>query len=157
MTRKPFAAFGRVLYANYYAAGDVVDVTTTSDSATVLFFSDGSFTARDKQTGETVWECVPGWYSSGNPQDRVYTGTANAASVCWCYDPKVNQGYVPPMETLILKSGESVSLAVGANLFLCSGTVQLNGKAYTGPYQLSVRSSDVTVVATTDVYGLQFK
>lgn len=157
MTRKPFSAFGRILYANYYDAGDIVEVSTTSDSATVLFASEGSFTARDKQTNEIIHECEPGWYSYGNWQDRVGTCTANTASVWWCYDPLVNQGYVPPIDPLILKKGASASLANGANLFLCAGTVKLNGKTYTGPYQLLVRSGDTKVVATTDIYGLQFK
>lgn len=156
MDRKPFAAFGRVLYANYYSPGDVVEVSTSSTSKTVLFFSEGNFTARDKNTGETIWQCGPGWFS-GNHQDRVYTCTANTATVCWCYDPLVNQGFVPTIEVLHVPGGQSKALLVGTNLFLCSGTASVNGKQFTGPYQVAVRSQDSTLVASGDVYGLLFK
>lgn len=156
MTRKPFAAFGRVLYANYYSPGDVVEVATASNSRTVLFFSEGNFTARDKQTGEVAWQCGPGWFS-GNHQDRVYTCTANTATVCWCYDPLVNQGFVPVIEALNLSAGQSTTLPVGTNLFLCTGTATVNGKQFTGPYQVAVRSQESTLVASGDVYGLLFK
>jgi hypothetical protein len=157
MTRKPFAAFGRVLYANYYDAGNVVDVATSGSSKTVLFVSDGSTTVRDKQTGQIAWESGPGWFSAGGYQDRVYTCTANTATVCWCYDPLVNQGYVPVIEVLHVPNGQSASLPVGTNLFLCSGTATVNGKHFTGPYQLAVRSPNSTLVANGTVYGLIFK
>jgi hypothetical protein len=156
-TRKPFAAFGRVLYANYYDAGEVIDVVTASTSQIVLFFSQGNFTARNKQTGEIAGQCDPGWFSTGNYQDQMYTCTANEPSICWCYDPSVNQGYIPLIEPFILKSGQSSELAIGTNLFLCTGTAQVNGQPYVGPYQISVRTGTATAVATTDVYGLIFK
>lgn len=157
MDRKPFAAFGRVLYANYYSPGDVVEVSTSSTSKTVLFFSEGDFTARDKSTGETVLQCDPGWFSYGNHQDRLMLCTAKAPTVCWCYDPLVNQGYVPPISVFKLPGGQSTTLPVGTNLFLCRGTVTVNGKQFTGPYQVAVRSQDATLAASGDVYGLLFK
>jgi hypothetical protein len=156
MVRKPFAAFGRILYANYYEAGNVVDVATSSHSETVLFFSEGDFTARDKQTGEVVWQCGPGWFS-GNHQDRIYTCTANTATVCWCYDPLVNQNYVPEIVPFHVASGQSTGLPIGTKLFLCSGTAVINGKEFTGPYQISVKTPDALLVASGDVYGLVFE
>jgi hypothetical protein len=157
MVRKPFAAFGRILYANYYDAGNVVDVATSGHSETVLFVSNGSTTVRNKQTGEVVWEAGPGWFSDGNYQDNVYTCTANTATVCWCYDPLVNQNYVPEIVPLHVASGQSATLSIGTKLFLCSGTATINGKEFTGPYQISVKTPDSVLVASGDVYGLVFE
>lgn len=157
MIRKPFAAFGHVLYANYYEKGYTVDAVSSADSKTVLMFTEGSFTIRDKETGEVAHECVPGWINYGNYQDRAFSCVSNTDSVSWCYDPKVNQNIVPPIEMLAVKSGDAVELPQGTNLFLCSGTLTINGQERTSPKQISVKSDSVTATANTDVYGLLFK
>jgi len=157
MIRKPFAAFGRVLYANYYEDGYTVDAFTYADSQTVLLFTEGSMTVRDKATSAVVYECVPGWIMRGGYRNGLHTATANKPSVSWCYDPKVNQGYVPPITLVALKEGEAIELPQGTTLFLCSGTLVINGVAHVAPRQISVKSASVTAAATTDVYGLNFK
>lgn len=157
MRRKPFAAFGRVLYANYYDKGDVVEVQTHAASRIVLFFSEGNFTARDKQTGEVVLQCNQGWFSYGDHQDRLMMCTANEPTVCWCYDPEINQDYVPPISVFHMKQGQSVYLDSFTNLFLCTGTLLVNERQFMGPYQLGVRTNGNKATAITDVYGLLFK
>lgn len=157
MKRKPFAAFGRVLYANYYDAGEVVNFTTRSDSKTVLFFTDADLTIRDLQTNAVAYQCVPGWFKSGDYVDGQFTFTVNQAGTSWCYDPLVNHDYVPIIEPFILKQGITAELAVNSNLFVCSGTLQVNGQPVQGPYQLAVRTGAAALSATTDVYGLIFK
>lgn len=155
--RKPFAAFGRVLYSNSYPAGELADFTINSESNTVLFFTEGSLTIRNKQTDEVVEQCTPGWFKNGNYQDGLHSYTVNESAVSWCYDPLVNKGYIPVIEPFILPQGQTADIAVYTNLFLCSGTLQVNGQAFVGPYQLSIRTGTATTVATTDVYGLLFK
>lgn len=157
MVRKPFAAFGRILYANYYEAGNVVDVATSSNSQTVLFVSEGKTTARNKQTGEVVWKAAPGWFSSGDYKDCVYTCTADTATVCWCYDPLVNQNYIPEIVPFHVAAGQTAPLPIGTKLFLCSGAATINGTQFAGPYQISVRTPDSVMVASGDVYGLLFE
>lgn len=157
MIRKPYAAFGRVLYANYYEDGYTADTVTYSDSQTVLLFTEGNVIVRDKITGTVAYECAPGWIMRGGYRNGLYTATATAPSVSWCYDPKVNQGYVPPIDLVALKSGEAIELPQGTTLFLCSGTLTINGVDHVAPRQISVKSASVTAAATTDVYGLNFK
>ena len=157
MVRKPFAAFGRVLYANYYEEGYTVDAVTEADSKTVLLFTEGDFTVRDRQTGEVVYQCNPGWINYGNYQDRLLVATSNTPSVSWCYDPKVNQGYVPPIELVALKQDDVIDLAVGTNLFLCSGTLLINENQFSKSQQIAIRSGNCRAGAVTDVYGLIFK
>lgn len=157
MRRKPFAAFGRVLYANYYDKGDVVEVQTNASSRIVLYFSEGNFTARDKYTGEVQLQCNTGWFSYGNHEDRLMLCTANEPTVCWCYDPEINQGYVPPISVFEMKQGQSIIMDANTNLFLCGGTLLVNERQYMGPYQLAVRTNGNTALAITDVYGLMFR
>jgi hypothetical protein len=157
MIRKPHAAFGRILYSNEYEAGYTSDTTTYADSKTLLLFTEGSVTVRDKQTGEVVHQCIPGWFKDGTYEDAVYAVTVNVPSVSWCYDPKVNQNYVPPIEVCGVKMGQSIAMSKGTSLFLCSGTLSINGQNYVAPRQISVKSADTIAVAVTDVYGLDFK
>jgi hypothetical protein len=157
MIRKPFAAFGRILYANYYDKNDVVEVHTNAASKIVLYFSDGNFTARNKESGILEVQCDPGWFSYGDHQNRVLTCTANEPTVCWCYDPEVNKGYIPPIRAFEMKYGESRVIGANTNLFLCSGTLLVNDTPYVGPYQIAVRTEGTTFTAGTDVYGLLFE
>ena len=157
MVRKPFAAFGHVLYGNYYEAGYTVEATTSADSKTVLMFSDGDLTVRDKQTGTVVDQCVPGWIRYGEYENRSIVVTANADSVSWCYDPVVNQGRTPEITLFKLNQGESTTLVAGKNLFLCKGTLLVNGNQFMGPYQIAVKTEGNNAVAVTDIYGLLFK
>ena len=157
MIRKPHAAFGRILYSNEYEAGYTSDTTTYADSKTLLLFTEGSVTVRDKQTGEVVHQCIPGWFKNGTYEDAVYACTASEPSVSWCYDPKVNQNYVPLIEVRDVKMGQSIALPEGTSLFLCSGTLTINEQNYVAPRQISVRSAGTSAVAVTDVYGLEFK
>lgn len=157
MIRKPFAAFGRVLYANYYEAGYTVEATTFADSKTVLLFTEGNMLVKDKDTGEIVHQCVPGWINKGDYEDRVFSCVSEVPSVSWCYDPKANHGYVPVIELLAMKQWETIELPEGTNLFLCHGKLEINGVWREAPRQIAVRSSKVTATATTDMYGLIFK
>ena len=157
MKRKPFAAFGRILYANYYEAGYTVDAVTYADSKTVLLFTEGDFVVRDKATGQVVYHCTPGHINYGNYEDRLVTATANTPSVSWCYDPKVNQDYVPPINLFEMKQGQTMVMDSNTNLFLCKGTLLINERQFMGPYQIAVRTNGNNVTAVTDVYGLLFR
>jgi len=157
MKRKPFAAFGRVLYANYYDAGEVQDFTTQANRKTVLFFTDADLTVRDKETNDIAYECSPGWFKSGDYVDGTYTFTVNQPGTSWCYDPLVNHDYVPIIEPFMLNQGQTAELPVNTNLFLCMGTLEVNGQPVNGPYQLAIRTGAASLSATTDVYGLIFK
>jgi hypothetical protein len=157
MTRKPFAAFGRILYANYCEKGYEVDAAASADSKTVLLLTEGSLTVRDKNTGQVLHECAPGWVSYGNYEDTIFSCVANEASVLWCYDPKVNQGYAPQINLFEMKQGQSMIIDSNTNLFLCKGTLLVNEKQYAGPYQIAVRTNGNNVVALTDIRGLLFR
>ena len=156
MKRKPFAAFGRVLYANYYDTDEVVEVLFRSDSKVVLFVSQGHLIGVDKYSRLLTMETKAGWFAYGDHKDGEHLFTAYEPSVCWCYDPEINRGYVPPISTFILKQGQSVVMDANTNLFLCGGTALVNERQLSGPYQLAIRTDGNKITALTDVYGLVF-
>lgn len=155
MKQKPFACFGYVLIANYYDAGEVFEVRSSSDSKTVLFCVKGHTIGRNKQTGEVLEEYVPGWFATEHI-DMVYENTAEEASVCFCFDPKRHNDYVPPMDVVNSASGETVVCAAGTRLFLCEGTLNIDGKDFVGPCQVLTQGAK-QATAVTDVYGLIIK
>lgn len=156
MTRKPFAAFGRILYANYYDKGEVFNLNTSVTSRTTLFFSSGDLIAKDKNTDEVVHVCKPGWFA-GSHKDSDLVCTALEPTVCWCYDPLVNQGYLPNIQAFTNIRGQRTMFNSFTNLFLCEGTVMIDQNTYTGPYQLAIKNDKRVVLCSTDAYGLLFK
>lgn len=154
MIRKPFAAFGRILYANYYDVFEEIVVNTNIGSETMLFFTEGSATMTS-ETGE-ILHLEPGMFNHKNWNNGSYTTAFELPSNIWCYDPKVNQNYVPLIEKVVIKYGESMNFPVKTNLFLCNGILEINEKSFVGPYQISVRINDIKAVAKTDVYALLF-
>jgi hypothetical protein len=56
-----------------------------------------------------------------------------------------------------LNQGDSVDLVANENLFLCKGTLLVNGNQFIGPYQIAVKTEGNTALAVTDIYGLLFK
>lgn len=156
MTRKPFAAFGRVLYANYYDKDEVINLDTSAISRTTLFVSSGHVIVKDKNTDEVMHVCKPGFFI-GNYKDSNFVCTALEKSVCWCYDPLVNQGYLPNIQTFVNIRGQRTMFNSFTNLFLCEGTVMIDQNTYTGPYQISIKNDKKVILCSTDAYGLVFK
>lgn len=159
MYRKPYAAFGRVLYANYYSQDDTWTAETRSDSDTALFFTRGEVVLRDKAGGSVLDVCKTGRFFEGRSAytNTIFHCTATKPSVTWCYDPLVNHGFIPQIEVFKMKKGESTVLQNKTNLFLCEGEIEINDRIFASPYQLAIRSDSSTLRASTDVYGLIFK
>lgn len=157
MIQKPFAAFGYVLIANYYTKGEQFDVISTIDSKTFLFCSSGNTTGTDKLTGRVIETYTAGWTNSGINTNQEYTNIVNEDSVCWCYDPKLNKGFIPEITPIIIKMGEVVEIKNMTKLFVCEGVLTIEGKQFTGPMQLHIKSGDKVVTAETGCYGLQFE
>lgn len=155
MKQKPYACFGYVLIANYYDKDEVFEVRSTSDSKTVLFGVKGRTVNRNKETGEVIEICGPGYYATEH-LDMIYENTAEEDAICFCFDPKRHNGYVPPMDVVNMAEQESATLAAGTRLFLCQGTIKVDGKEFTGPCQVLLQGAKV-ITAVTDVYGLIIK
>ncbi len=155
MKQKPFACFGYVLIANYYDEGEVFEVRSTSDSKTALFFVKGHVVCYDKNTDEFIEEYFPGAYADSH-RDGVFKDVAVEASVCFCFDPKRHNDYVPPLDIVNLAQGEENTCSAGTRLFLCEGEISIDGQLLTGPCQVLLKGNK-TIIAQTDAYGLIIK
>lgn len=155
MKQKPFACFGYVLIANYYDEGEVFEVRLTANSKTALFFVKGHVVCYDKDTNEFIEEYFPGAYADVH-REGVFKDVAVEASVCFCFDPKRHNDYVPPMGIVNLAQGEENICAAGTRLFLCEGTLSIDGQEFTGPCQILMQGVK-QATALTDAYGLIIK
>ena len=104
-------------------------------------------------------------YSAGDwigPDDMggdaygVSTQTPVDDPVCWCITDERNNGYLPDCEKWFLAAGQSVTMPQGTKIFLCSGTLVVNGKTLTTETQVHVKSTERLFEATTDCYGIKF-
>jgi len=156
MKQKPFSCFGYVLLANYYEKDFVFDVETSSDSETVLYFVKGHVVGRNKATGEVAAQHFPGTFLT-NHIDMLYSTTAMEDTICFCFDPKTNKGYLPTIKKFELSAGNFTNMPNGTKIFLCEGTVRIGDKEFTGPYQIRLNTGEKRFTASSNVYGLIFE
>ncbi len=153
MAQKPYAAFGYVLIANTYEAGEIFDVTTTTETNTVLFFTKGVMLSKNKDTGEPLPSFQEGFFT-GTHENMSYRNTAVTDCTWYCYDPNLNRAYLPPITKFALSSGDTTTVVNGTRLYLCRGTVNVDNKQITAPAQLQFSTGDKSVTAVGQVYGM---
>lgn len=155
MTQKPCACFGYVILQNTYPKDSVYEVQTSSDSNTTLFLTKGRMLFRDKQTKEVLSEHFPGEFGS-DWETNITEAVAVEESVLFCLTAKLNRGYRPETEPVVLNANDTATYAAGTRIFLCQGTIAVKGFEYTGPCQVGFKGPQ-TVEAKTDVYGIIVK
>jgi hypothetical protein len=155
MLYKPFACFGYVILQNAYPKDSVYDVQTSSTSGTLLFLTKGHMVFKNKETGEVLDEHFPGAYGS-EWVDELYEVVAAEESVLFCLTPKLNRGYIPETMPVVLSVNDTAAYDAGTRLFLCQGTIEVNGSEFTGPCQVGFKGPQ-TIEAKTDVYGIIIK
>lgn len=158
--RTPYAAFGNILIKNTMAAGNTYQWDTAHRYAKcTTFLVSGRATAVNNITGETLGEYLPGnylreyEYPSGS-----FTMTVNEDEEVWCYFPDVNKNIITsPFDAMEIAKDISTTLSIGTKMFLCKGTLIIDGKQITGPAQISVKTSDQTALADEHCYALVLK
>jgi hypothetical protein len=157
-TQKPYAFFGYVLIKNTYPAGKPIKVVVNADSVATLLWTKGTFTGVRDETGEAIESLTPGAFVT--PDQYVYgtfTQTPLGETDVWCFDPKANRGFTPPLRKFELAAGETQILLQGTKLFLCEGGLVVNGNVVNKPTQIFVKTNDIEVTAATQVYGIIFE
>lgn len=160
LTRKPYAAFGYILYQNTCVANDnYIFDTATPDGMCTTLVTTGVALPINNVTGEALslyqagdfkrqYEYVPGSFKMNVQQDIEI----------FCFTPQVNNGViVAPFTVFNLEQGVTTTLNVGTKLFLCRGTLDIDGVAVNGPTQVNVKSSSKSVTAQTQCYGFLFE
>lgn len=156
-TQKAYAAFGYVLVKNTYPANEVVEVTVDDASTATFFWTRGKFHSILKDTGEQVPDWEAGTFI--NPSDYIkgtFIQTPPVETVVWCYEPKTNRGYTPPLSKFELSDGGQSTLTLGTKLFLCEGALEINGNIIQSPTQILVKNGDKQAVARGQCYGILF-
>lgn len=155
MLYKPCACFGYVILQNTYPKDSVYDVQTSASSETLLFLTKGHFVFNSKETGEMLEEHFPGAFGA-DWVDRLAEAVAVEESVLFCLTPKLNRGYIPETAPVVLNVDDTEMYDAGTRLFLCQGTIEVNGVEFTGPCQVGFKGAH-SLKAKTDVYGIIVK
>ncbi len=156
--QKPYAAFGYVLVRNVYADGETFDATIESDKAWTDYWSRGAF-KNFNLTTDSEWIDFPTGFITrpGDYVAGVFRHTAVGETVVYCYDPAINRGFTPDMQPWELEPGVQTLLPAGTKLFLCDGSMFIDGRRLVGPMQVSIKSDDKIVVGDSKCYGLLFR
>lgn len=120
-----------------------------------------------KGTAETTFERYPGErgersagasnihykWTRPNP-GRVSLRITSETFAYYCIKDKKNRPLVA--DDLKLVAGASAVISSNMNLFIASGSVQVEGKVLNAPAQI-LTTKDVTVTATSDAFGAVFE
>jgi hypothetical protein len=162
-TQKPYAAFGYVLIKNTYIANEVVEVTVNDASISTFFWTKGGFKSINKATGEPMPDWVagdfvkPDDYIKNDPYIKgTFLQTPIGETIVWCYDPKLNRQFEPFLSKFNLSDGITTSLPQGTKLFLCEGTLVIDGQEINSPTQVYLKNGDKEALAQGQCYGILF-
>lgn len=178
----PCAAFGYVVLKNEFDENEILNdelfVNNVCNILSPAANSDGLFINKTNLKSGYTW-----LYTSGKVEiTNVYNGQSHMRlpgycnvdtpesvgmfmhnilepSTVFCLGPVINSSrtpLVPKTQVFRLKSGETTTLVTGTKLFLASGNMTIDDNQLSGPRQVWVKTSDKTVTADADCYGLIF-
>lgn len=162
----PYAAFGKVVIVAQTNIGDTRVVPLGNNGLVktgYYYYTHGCAKVHVIETGEQLEDRTPGWLnkehagagatSSGNLQLNFPVETE------WlCIPHQYNKTGLPNLESLIIKPGEVGFIYNNTDLFLVRGKLSINGKSFTGPTQIRIRSGDTVALVESDVpcYAVKF-
>jgi hypothetical protein len=155
MTQKPCACFGYVILQNTYPQNNEYEVQTESISNTTLFLTQGRMIFRNKQTKDITHDYTPGSFVS-EWSDELSEVLASEESVLFCLTAKLNRGYIPEVESVILSPDNVKTYDSGTKFFLCQGIIEINEVEFVGPCQIGFKNTQ-SLKTKTDVYALIIK
>jgi hypothetical protein len=162
----PHAAFGKVVILAQTNAGDT-RVVPIGDNGLVqtgwYYYTAGVAKVHVIETGEQLEDRTPGWLNSEHAGARAST-TGNLqlnfpVPTEWlCIPHQYNKDGLPTLESVVFEVGQFYTIPNGSDIFLVRGKLNVNGKTFTGPCQLRVRSGDVPANAMDNYpcYGVKF-
>lgn len=111
-------------------------------------------------TGETI-ERVPGDSLISNPIPYgEWRSTIPEDFEVICYSPFLNAKSVPlsdRLEPVVMATNSSRVMPHMTQFFLGKGTIEIDGKTFSGPRQVLLKTGDKQVTAVTQVYGFIVK
>ena len=164
MKFKPYAAFGTVVIICEAEVGDsrVVELGENGlVTSGYYYYTAGVAKVKVIETGEQLEDRTPGWLNYEHP-DASASSTGNLELTFdepteWlCIPHKHNKKGLPNLKSLVVETGESVTLKINTNLYLVRGMLEVNTKLFVGPCQIRVRSGDSVANCLKTSYALIF-
>jgi len=158
MIQKPYAAFGYVLIENIYADGEVVIAIIGDDIKCTTFWVQGMFKNKNISENTGLDDFLVGHFlQPSNYIPGTFEHTSVGESRVFCYDQRLNENKYINLEPFLLAGGAETILPKDTKLFLCCGSLAVNGNNINQPTQINVKSGNTLVTAVTDCYGLVFE
>jgi hypothetical protein len=158
--KSEYKVFGKTLHRNTYKAGDTYQFDpSTMEGICTTFVTAGRSTPVNNSTGEPHTEDhVEGRFlRQFEYPDATFTGHVKEDFEVFCYAPIANRNkLMAPFDPIYLNINETGIFPLGTKLFLCRGTLIINGTEFTGPTSISVTTGNKTVTAQTKCYGLLY-
>lgn len=160
----PYRAFGYIVLKNVFADGTHIvadwpqnrqwwNMTTMGSMVNI------SLDAASTPPNLSIPDVVVGDVSTVDDFAQT-SGTASYDIVgethLWCISDDNNNGYLPDSEKWFLASGQSATLPVGTKLFFCQGSLTIDGETKTNPTQIHIKTSETSVTANEDCFGITF-
>jgi len=159
MQRKMYRAFGFLVYNNIFKDAEPYFPAYAANRKWFNYFTKGSMV---NNVVMSTNEALPDWPTGSwiTPDDLTFSGTVSHTIVgdteVWCVPAEANNNYLPDCEKWFLSAGSSETLPVGTKIMFCDGSLAVNGQTITNPTQLKIKSSDTTVTANQDCFGIKF-
>jgi hypothetical protein len=164
MQSKVIAAFGYAANLVTAEPGETRTVQLDENGKVAsghYFYVQGRVVHSVQGTGEQLEDRVAGWL---NTERRNPASTPNAVldnsfpeGAQWlCIPHSFNLNGLPNVASLVLEDGAVEPLADGTNLLLVRGQLTVNGKTFTGPGQIRIRTGDTQATSQGTSYSLRF-
>lgn len=165
MKYTPYAAFGTVVILCTASPGDNKQTVLGPNGLVTsgwYYYTSGRAEVTVIATGERLADRTPGWLNVDHSHANASNGGTASLSfpvpTQWvCIPHAHNAKGLPTLSSLVFSEGETKLIPNETNLFLARGTLVVNGKSFTGPAQIRIRSGEATAVASTECYSLIFK
>lgn len=164
MRYKVLPSFGYYAFYVEAVAGETQEIIVNDQglySTGIYFFISGLCEVTIRDSGVKLEDRTPGWLST----ERLNSGaTANTILSCYfpvdttwiCFPSKANPSRLPNVSSLVLAANTNTALLNNSDILLCRGTLNSESGEIMSPARIKVRSGDIPVTATTDVYALKF-
>jgi hypothetical protein len=125
------------------------------------FYVQGRVVHSVQGTGEQLEDRVAGWLNTehNNPASTpngVLDNSFPEGAQWLCIPNKYNINGLPNVASLVLEDQATETLVNGTNLLLVRGQITVNGKTFTGPGQIRIRTGDTIATSQGTSYSLRF-
>ena len=162
----PHAAFGKVVILAQTNAGDT-RVVPIGENGLVktgwYYYTHGVAKVHVLETGEQLDDRTPGWLNAEHAGASAHTGgnlqLYFPVPTEWlCIPHQYNKDGLPTLESVVFNPGESYTIPNNSDIFLVRGKLNVNGKVFTGPCQIRIRSGDASASTqdTESCFGVKF-